>query len=74
MFGLADQRRAHFQRVLVLPGGADEDAAVTHGIDDGERHRPPHSGGAVGKTDIDAELAQLGPTGYRPLWVRDTLF
>jgi TnpA family transposase len=24
--------------------------------------------------DIDAELAQLGPTGYRPLRVRDTLF
>jgi len=23
---------------------------------------------------IDAELAQLGPTGYRPLRVRDTLF
>ena len=23
--------------------------------------------------DIDAELAQLGPTGYRPLRVRDTL-
>ena len=24
--------------------------------------------------DIDGELAQLGPTGYRPLRVRDTLF
>ncbi|MGO4612678.1 hypothetical protein AB4305_11645 [Nocardia sp. 2YAB30] len=24
--------------------------------------------------DIDAELAQLGPTGCRPLRVRDTLF
>jgi len=24
--------------------------------------------------DIDAELAQLGPTGYRPLRVSDTLF
>jgi hypothetical protein len=24
--------------------------------------------------DIDAELAQLGPTGYRPLRVTDTLF
>ncbi len=24
--------------------------------------------------DIDAELAQLAPTGYRPLRVRDTLF
>jgi hypothetical protein len=24
--------------------------------------------------DIDAELAQLGPTCYRPLRVRDTLF
>ena len=24
--------------------------------------------------DIDAEPAQLGPTGYRPLRVRDTLF
>lgn len=24
--------------------------------------------------DIDAELAQLGPTGYRPLRVGDTLF
>ncbi|MEU7768712.1 Tn3 family transposase [Nocardia sp. NPDC049190] len=29
--------------------------------------------GAV-EVDIDAELAQLGPTGYRPLRVRDTLF
>jgi hypothetical protein len=26
------------------------------------------------EVDIDAELAQLGPTGYRPLRVRDTLF
>ncbi|WP_157117273.1 hypothetical protein [Nocardia vaccinii] len=24
--------------------------------------------------DIDAEFAQVGPTGYRPLCVRDTLF
>ncbi|WP_327586069.1 hypothetical protein OHA25_02860 [Nonomuraea sp. NBC_00507] len=24
--------------------------------------------------DIDVELAQLGPTGYRSLRVRDTLF
>jgi hypothetical protein len=24
--------------------------------------------------DVDGELAQLGPTGYRPLRVRDTLF
>jgi hypothetical protein len=23
---------------------------------------------------IESELAQLGPTGYRPLCVRDTLF
>jgi hypothetical protein len=29
--------------------------------------------GAV-EVEIDAELAQLGPTGYRPLRVRDTLF
>jgi len=29
---------------------------------------------AEAKVDIDAELAQLGPTGYRPLRVRDTLF
>ena len=27
-----------------------------------------------GEVDIDAELAQLGPTGYRLLRVRDTLF
>nr|WP_245713457.1 transposase [Nocardia rhamnosiphila] len=26
------------------------------------------------EVDIDAELAALGPTGYRPLRVRDTLF
>jgi len=26
------------------------------------------------EVDIDAELAQLGPTGYQPLSVRDTLF
>lgn len=26
------------------------------------------------EVDIDAELAQLGPTGYRPLRVRDSLF
>ncbi len=25
------------------------------------------------EVDIDAELARLGPTGYRPLRVRDTL-
>lgn len=29
--------------------------------------------GAI-EVDIDAELAQLDPTGYRPLRVRDTLF
>jgi hypothetical protein len=29
--------------------------------------------GAI-EVDIDAELTQLGPTGYRPLRVRDTLF
>ncbi|MFD3592591.1 Tn3 family transposase [Nocardia sp. NPDC058640] len=29
--------------------------------------------GAI-EVDIDAELAQLGPTGYRPLRIRDTLF
>ncbi|MFR9754046.1 hypothetical protein ACL02S_23815 [Nocardia sp. 004] len=29
--------------------------------------------GAV-EVDIDAELAALGPAGYRPLRVRDTLF
>jgi hypothetical protein len=29
--------------------------------------------GAI-EVDIDAELAQLGPTGYRPLRVPDTLF
>lgn len=29
--------------------------------------------GAI-EVDIDAKLAQLGPTGYRPLRVRDTLF
>ncbi|MFI9415207.1 hypothetical protein [Nocardia gamkensis] len=27
--------------------------------------------GAI-EVDIDAEFAQLGPTGYRPLRVRDT--
>lgn len=39
---------------------------------------PAHSAninffGAI-EVDIDAELAQLGPTGYRPLRVRDTMF
>ncbi|MFI6309049.1 Tn3 family transposase [Nocardia fusca] len=39
---------------------------------------PAHSAninffGAI-EVDIDAELAALGPTGYRPLRVRDTLF
>ncbi|MGQ4615497.1 hypothetical protein [Nocardia sp. R7R-8] len=29
--------------------------------------------GAI-EVDIDAELAQHSPTGYRPLRVRDTLF
>ena len=29
--------------------------------------------GAI-EVDIDGELAQLGPTGYRPLRMRDTLF
>jgi len=27
-----------------------------------------------GSIDVDAELAQLGPTGYRSLRVHDTLF
>ncbi|MBB5850497.1 hypothetical protein ACFQ05_32460 [Amycolatopsis umgeniensis] len=26
------------------------------------------------EVDIDGELAHLGPTGYRPLHIRDTLF
>ena len=29
--------------------------------------------GAV-EVDVEGELAQLGPTGYRPLRIRDTLF
>lgn len=29
--------------------------------------------GAI-EVDIEGELAQLGPTGYRPLRIRDTLF
>ncbi len=29
--------------------------------------------GAI-EVDIDAEIAQLGPTGHRPLRVTDTLF
>jgi hypothetical protein len=41
-------------------------------------HLPAHSEninffGAI-EVDIESELAQLGPTGYRPLRVRDTLF
>ncbi|MEV7099323.1 hypothetical protein AB0M80_41505 [Amycolatopsis sp. NPDC051045] len=32
-----------------------------------------HFFGAI-EVDIEGELAQLGPTGYRPLRVRDILF
>nr|WP_156910377.1 hypothetical protein [Nocardia mangyaensis] len=41
--------------------------------------RPPRTSanikffGAI-EVDIEGELAQFGPTGYRPLRVRDTLF
>jgi len=35
---------------------------------------PAHSENINFFGSIDAELAQLGPTGYRPLRVRDTLF
>ncbi|WP_157442165.1 hypothetical protein [Actinoalloteichus fjordicus] len=35
--------------------------------------KPEEIFGAV-EVEIEGELAQLGPTGYRPLRVRDTLF
>jgi len=63
-FGLAvDSMRAAGRRV--------DDEVLAH-------VSPAHSEninffGAI-EVDIDAELAQLGPTGYRPLRVRDTLF
>jgi hypothetical protein len=44
----------------------------------GEQISPAHSEninffGAI-EVDIEGELAQLGPTGYLPLRVRDTLY
>lgn len=63
-YGLAvDSMRAAGRRV--------EDEVLAH-------ISPAHSEsinffGAI-EVDIDAELAQLGPTGHRPLRVRDTLF
>ncbi|BCK53943.1 hypothetical protein NWFMUON74_17150 [Nocardia wallacei] len=63
-YGLAvDQMRRAGQRI--------DDEVLAH-------ISPAHSAninffGAI-EVDIDAELAQLGPTGYRPLRVRDTLF
>ena len=63
-YGLAvDSMRAAGQRV--------EDDVLAH-------ISPAHSENinffGVIELDIDAELAQLGPTGHRPLRVRDTLF
>lgn len=63
-YGLAiEQMRRAGQRI--------DDEVLTH-------ISPAHSAnitffGAI-EVDIDAELAQLGQTGYRPLRVRDTLF
>lgn len=63
-YGLAvEQMRRSGQRI--------DDEALAH-------ISPAHSAninffGAI-EVDIEGELAQLGPTGYRPLRVRDTLF
>jgi len=38
-----------------------------------ERHQEAVTPNAI-EVDIEGELAQPGPTGYRPLRVRDTLF
>ncbi|MFI1916547.1 hypothetical protein [Nocardia sp. NPDC020380] len=55
-----------------MPARPDERESLAHHIS------PAHSEninffGAI-EVDIEAELATLGPTGYRPLRVRDTLF
>lgn len=59
------------QDSLVRAGYQADDEVLAH-------ISPAHSEninffGAI-EVDVEAELAQLGPTGYRPLRVRDTLF
>ena len=76
---VGDQRRNRLDR-RVLRAFDRTDAAGPRRIDDEVLMHisPAHSKNinffGANEVDIDAELAQLGPTGYRPLRVRDTLF
>jgi hypothetical protein len=60
-YGLVEQMRRSGRRI--------DDEVLAH-------ISPAHSENInfFGAVDIEAELAQLGPSGYRPLRVRDTLF
>ncbi|WP_407675270.1 hypothetical protein [Nocardia puris] len=71
-------RDADFRRIDPGTPGRQEAASRLIDADVLAYVSPVHSEninffGAI-EVDIDAELAALGPTGYRPLRVRDTLF
>ncbi|WP_043738616.1 hypothetical protein [Nocardia asiatica] len=85
MAGIRARSRGHRPQELAERGKSGEDR---QGLLDPAGQRvddevlahisPAHSAninffGAI-EVDIEGELAQLGPTGYRPLRVRDTLF
>nr|WP_259678233.1 hypothetical protein [Arthrobacter oryzae] len=70
-----DERRGDLDDgILRSGGGVDAPVRAAH-----RAHiSPAHSEninffGAI-DVDVEGELAQLGPTGYRPLRVADTLF
>jgi hypothetical protein len=73
------ERRDHLDDRVLRPGSRAAAAAGRRIADEVLAHiSPAHSEninffGSI-DVDIEAELAQLGPTGYRPLRVRDTLF
>ncbi len=66
------------RRTVGAGGGADAAVRPPHRLHVLAHICPAHSENinffdAI-EVDIDAELAALGPAGYRPLRVRDTLF
>ena len=55
MLSLADEGRAHLERVLVFPGRTDKHAIVAHGIYHIEGHGRPRGRGAVADPNIDSK-------------------
>ncbi len=74
MLGLANERRAHFERILVCPCRADKDAVVAQCVHHIQRHCPPACRRGTLRPDIDAKEQTGVSDGANPIWLlRDFL-